>query len=185
MHFRRSRNEDIEQILAIIEDARQFLASQQIDQWQGPYPDRTRIEEDIRLDISYVLEDSEVVGTAVLSFEPEECYRHIVGGAWLTEGENYGVIHRIAVQSAVRGKGYARRLLQSWSNWLRKREKKVCASIPTRRTWPCKIRCRKADMCDAESSTSSAAAKMATLGWLLKGVEIEKTAGDSPPFFYA
>lgn len=110
MHFRRSRNEDIEQILAIIEDARQFLASQQIDQWQGPYPDRTRIEEDIRLDISYVLEDSEVVGTAVLSFEPEECYRHIVGGAWLTEGENYGVIHRIAVQSAVRGKGYARRL---------------------------------------------------------------------------
>ncbi len=71
------------------------------------------------------MEDSEVVGTAVLSFEPEECYRHIVGGAWLTEGENYGVIHRIAVQSAVRGKGYARRLLQSWSNWLRKRVKKV------------------------------------------------------------
>lgn len=110
MQFRRSTIGDIQQILSIIEDARQFLASQHIDQWQGPYPDRARIEEDIRLGISYVLEDPEVVGTAVLSFEPEECYRHITDGCWLTEGENYGVIHRIAVQSAARGKGYARML---------------------------------------------------------------------------
>lgn len=109
-----SSKEDIDSIMVIIKQAQDFLASQNIDQWQNGYPNVEQIEKDINNNNSYKLTDSDNKLMAILMFttNKEPTYEHI-NGEWLTKGENkYGVIHRLAISNEYRKMGLARFIFQ-------------------------------------------------------------------------
>ena len=59
MNFRKSTFDDVDRILEIIEKAKVELNKLGLDQWQNGYPNKEVIENDVKLGISYVLEDIE------------------------------------------------------------------------------------------------------------------------------
>ena len=123
MNFRKSTFDDIDEILEIIEKAKIGLKKLGLDQWQKGYPNRETIENDEKKGISYVLEEiaennekpgkkvsGKIVGTIVLSPEREEPYSKIEG-KWITD-DDYMVVHRLAVDSDVKNKGLATKILE-------------------------------------------------------------------------
>ena len=102
---------DAEQIVSLFEDARVSLRAQEIPQWQDGYPGMQEALQDIEKGTSYVIkEEGRCVAVASISSEPEKDYA-IIDGKWLNE-DPYIVIHRIAVLSTAKGKGYAHALLE-------------------------------------------------------------------------
>lgn len=105
MNFRRTEIKDIDRALEIIEDAKFYFKENGIDQWQNGYPNREAIISDMEKGDSYVIEeDSQIIGTSAISFGNESNYDVIYDGKWITDGK-YGVVHRVAVDSNIKGKG--------------------------------------------------------------------------------
>ena len=94
--FRQARMEDLDEIMMVIDEARAFIASIGIDQWQDGYPQRDVIEADLRQGIGYVLYDGGIGAYAAMMLTEEPCYRNI-DGAWLTQEGEYATMHRTAV----------------------------------------------------------------------------------------
>lgn len=117
MFLRQAKKEDLDCIMQILLEGKEALASLKIDQWQGLYPQREVIENDIHRGESYVVIDtqSNILATAMISFRGEEDYHQIYSGNWLTpsfpDNPCYAVAHRIAVSKSARGKGLARYIL--------------------------------------------------------------------------
>lgn len=111
MKLIKSETKDIGAIIKIIKQAQSYLKDQNISQWQNNYPNEDNIKEDIRKDSSYILVHGEdIIGTVALSFDGEPTYDYIYKGTWLTNNE-YGVIHRIAVDSELKGKNIGKVIL--------------------------------------------------------------------------
>lgn len=90
----------------IIRHAKAFLRAQGIDQWQDGYPDEACIRDDIQAERGYFLTvDDEIAGYLCVDFGGEPAYEQIIG-AWLTRSA-YGVVHRLALFPAYRGKDLA------------------------------------------------------------------------------
>ena len=107
MIIRLAEKKDIDRIMQIIADARESIGRLGIDQWQYGYPTRDIVKEDIMLERSFVVvEDGEICATFALMLHGEPTYKKIYCGAWIGEGE-YLALHRIAINSANRGKGIA------------------------------------------------------------------------------
>ena len=132
MQFRLTCASDIDRIMDILADGRRALAALGIDQWQGGYPHREAIEADVARGDSYVAvdEDGVVVATAMVGFSGEQDYDLIEQGSWLTDSRSddpcYGVMHRVAVSAACKGRGAASLLLESAERLARERG---CASV--------------------------------------------------------
>lgn len=107
MHIRRAAKEDLVRIMEIYAHAREFMAEHgNPNQW-GPtnWPPADLIKSDISKGASYVVVvDGRIVGVFyfVSGTDIEPTYRKIYDGNWAGD-ENYGVIHRIASDSSVRG----------------------------------------------------------------------------------
>ena len=88
---------DLDRLLEIYEIAKAYMRKNgNTKQWNGAYPDRETLREDIANERLYVYKvNGEVHGVFVLLMEEESTYRYIEGGQWLNE-EPYGTIHRIA-----------------------------------------------------------------------------------------
>ncbi len=102
---RRTTEDDIPAILAILEQAKAYLRESGVDQWQEGYPNREAILDDIAAGRGWTFEcvdDGEIAGYECVAMTPEVCYRSI-DGSWLTEGENYAVIHRAMAAAKYRG----------------------------------------------------------------------------------
>jgi len=123
VNFRKSTYDDVDEILEIIEKAKVELKKLGLDQWQKGYPNREVVENDIKNEFSYVLEEiaekdnksenqisKKIIGTIVLSPEKEESYSKIEG-KWITN-DDYIVIHRLAVDSEIKNKGIATKILE-------------------------------------------------------------------------
>jgi GNAT superfamily N-acetyltransferase len=95
--------------LEIIEDAKTYLASQNIDQWQNGYPNVAQIENDILNGESFVVinDENQVMATSMFSTNKEPTYKIIEGNWIITEDEIYGVIHRMAIKKEFRKFGLA------------------------------------------------------------------------------
>lgn len=104
MEFRKAKNQDIDRILEIYSESREFMRSVgNLYQWGNGYPNRELIEEDIQGGNFYILEnEGEISAVFAMLDGPDETYLVIKDGQWLNS-EPYGVIHRIAV--AKKGKG--------------------------------------------------------------------------------
>ncbi|MBP3710303.1 MAG: GNAT family N-acetyltransferase [Treponema sp.] len=97
---------DTQQIMALIEQAKKFLASRGVDQWQDGYPQEADILNDLKTGKGYVIKDGQtVIAYCCIDFNGERAY-DTLNGSWLND-EPYIVIHRIAVDDAVKGQGVA------------------------------------------------------------------------------
>lgn len=104
MELRQANMEDLEPILQLYENARDFMRrSGNPDQWGKNYPPRNMVEQDIRSGASYVFEEEgQLLGVFACLPGPDPTYAKIEDGAWLND-RPYGVIHRVAVGAQRRG----------------------------------------------------------------------------------
>lgn len=115
MTVRRARPGDLDRIAEIYEEAKRTIAALGIDQWQDGYPNRSIAEEDCAGGLSVVVCKEDLpAGVCVLIPDGEKTYDAIEKGEWLTGNgnRNYMTVHRIAVDTAFRGKGAAALLLR-------------------------------------------------------------------------
>ena len=109
MEVRKAVIEDLERIMELYAGARAFMAAHgNPHQWGDTnWPPEELIRRDIAAGDSYVCV-AETGVAAVFFFrhgvDVDPCYRRIEQGAWL-EDSPYGVVHRIAADSNVRGAG--------------------------------------------------------------------------------
>lgn len=124
MRLQLSTSSNIHNILQIINDAKVYLKSKDIDQWQNGYPNQTQIEQDIANNESYVLinDENQVIATSMFSIRPEPTYK-LIDGEWkIKESEKYGVIHRLAIDKNYRKKGIASYVLKEFHQKLMKQQ---------------------------------------------------------------
>lgn len=106
MEFRQAGLSELQQILALIQQAKVFLRECGVDQWQDGYPDQAAILGDINSGTGYVLtEDGAIIGYCCISFAREPAYDNIAG-AWRSTGP-CAVLHRMAIDDRCKGKGLA------------------------------------------------------------------------------
>ena len=102
---RRAESADMDALLDILEQAKAYLRESGVDQWQEGYPNREALAADIEAGRGWLFEcvdNGEIAGYECVAMTPEVCYREI-DGAWLTDGENYAVIHRAMAAARYRG----------------------------------------------------------------------------------
>ena len=123
MRLQLSKTSDIQSIIKIINDAKIYLKSQEIDQWQNGYPNKKQIEKDIADNESYVLinDTNQVIATSMFTLRPEPTYKAIDGKWKIKETEKYGVIHRLAIDKNHRNKGIASYILNDFHQQLNKK----------------------------------------------------------------
>lgn len=115
MDIRLAHPNEIQSIMAIIEEARQFLKESGSDQWQKAdgYPTEADISQDILLGQGYVaLIDQDIVGYAAVVIGREEAYDKIYDGKWQHNHPRYTVFHRIAVSTKASGQKVGQTFLQ-------------------------------------------------------------------------
>ncbi|MDG1038082.1 MAG: GNAT family N-acetyltransferase [Polaribacter sp.] len=109
MTIRLSKTEDIPDIMIIIDDAKTYLASQNIHQWQNGYPNTEQVKNDILKDESYVVinDKNQIIATSMFTTNSEPTYKIIDGNWIIDESHKYGVIHRMAIKKEFRKFGLA------------------------------------------------------------------------------
>ncbi len=112
MVFRKTTEQDLDQVMKIIKQAQEYFRNNHIDQWVNNYPSIETIKNDIANGYSYVLlKDGNIVATAAISFDEEVTYRSIYDGDWLSNSD-YVVIHRIAVDNNYKGSGISAEIMK-------------------------------------------------------------------------
>lgn len=107
--LRKANSTEIEEIMSVIEDGKEFLKQQGINQWQHGSPGRSDVENDIKQETSYVYElDGEIVGTAMLNTYDADYEKYPT--IW-TKCNNYLVIHRLAVKKEYRSQGIGHKFM--------------------------------------------------------------------------
>lgn len=113
MELRLAHPNEVTTIMAIIEEARVFLAASGSDQWQGTYPDQDLIIEDILEGRGHVaLVEGKIVAYAAVVLGNEEAYNAIYDGKWKHDNHLYVTFHRIAVTEGYRGQQLTQTFLQ-------------------------------------------------------------------------
>ena len=113
MKIRHTQLEDIPAIVNIYNQAKEYLKSQNVNQWQDGYPNEESIINDMHKNQSYVLVDNEkIIGTAAIVLELDPNYAYIEDGKWITDMNNYYCIHRIAVDNSIKGKHLANEFMK-------------------------------------------------------------------------
>ena len=103
MEFRKATQEDFTAIKALYEQARAFLKSSAVDQWQNGYPEDELIKRDIECGQSYLCEQAGApVAVFVASKKKNPDYENITDG-WWRKDEGYIHLTRVAVQEKYRG----------------------------------------------------------------------------------
>jgi ribosomal protein S18 acetylase RimI-like enzyme len=122
MKIRQSTLKDVPSIMTIIDDAKAYLASQNIDQWQNGYPNEEQVKNDIEKEESYVVvnDENQVMATSMFTLRKEPTYRVVIDGKWIVpEEETYGVIHRLAIKKEYRKLGLATFLFDEFHQQLK------------------------------------------------------------------
>lgn len=102
MQIRKTRYEDLDEIMEIYEAARAFMVKTgNPNQWAARnWPPRWLIERDIEQGKSYVCENEGIAAVFFYDYgeKVEPCYATIDDGSWIG-GDTYGVVHRIAARA--------------------------------------------------------------------------------------
>jgi len=113
MIIRLATNEDLKGILEIVQDAVNLLKKNNVNQWQNGYPNRDVFLKDIENETLYVLcDEAIIVGFCNISPLPDPSYKVIYEGNWLTDVEEYVVIHRLAVRKEYYHRNCAKILIE-------------------------------------------------------------------------
>ncbi|MDL2292876.1 GNAT family N-acetyltransferase [Acholeplasma sp. OttesenSCG-928-E16] len=104
-----SKKKDIDEIMAILKDAKAFLKSYGSSQWQDSYPKKELILDDIKKKNHYsCFYEGNLVGIMTITTYDEN-YDVVYNGSF--SNNNYYAIHRIAVKAEYRNHGIAKKLL--------------------------------------------------------------------------
>lgn len=107
--LRKAKNTEIKEIMSVIEDGKEFLKQQGINQWQHGSPGRSDIEKDIKQDTSYIYEVSgKIVATAMLNTYDADYEKYPT--LW-TRCNKYLVIHRLAIKEEYRSQGIGHKFM--------------------------------------------------------------------------
>lgn len=102
---------DIEDIMLIVRQARNYLKKHRVDQWQGEYPTQDIFAADIANGECYAVTYGErFAGFFCLTEAPESGYDKITDGKWHGEGK-YCTLHRMAIEARFRGTGLSDMLI--------------------------------------------------------------------------
>ncbi len=106
MQVRKTKPDELDQVMAIYAHARQFMADHgNPSQWGSVKPAREQIAADIEHGNSYVcVENGEIAAVFFYSEGIDPTYVKIYEGQWLND-KPYGVVHRIASAGTVKGAG--------------------------------------------------------------------------------
>lgn len=108
--LRKTKINELENVMKIIDDGREFLKEQGVNQWQHGAPSRDTIINDIKEEISYVYEKSgKIVATAMLTTFDEDYENY---PTFWSESSSYLAIHRISTARNLRNQGIAREFLE-------------------------------------------------------------------------
>ena len=111
---------DIDVAYGLILQARGFLKSCGVDQWQNEYPNRDNIVADIDNGTGVLLvADGRIEAYACVDFGGEPAY-DTLQGTWLDD-KPYAVIHRMAVSNESNGKGRAKAFFLAIEGFVRER----------------------------------------------------------------
>jgi len=109
--LRTTKKDELEVVMKIIEDGREFLKEQGVNQWQHGAPSRDTIINDINEGISYIYDKSgEIVATAMLTIFDAD-YENFP--TFWSENFSYLAIHRLATAKKSRHQGIAREFMQA------------------------------------------------------------------------
>ena len=109
--LRTTKKDELERVVKIIEEGREFLKEQGVNQWQHGSPSRDMIINDINEGISYIYEKSgKLVATAMLTtFDGDyENYPTL----W-SENSSYLAIHRLATAKQFWNQGIMREFMEA------------------------------------------------------------------------
>lgn len=102
---------DIDDIMLIVRQARNYLKKHRVDQWQGEYPAQNVFAADIANGECYAVTYGErLAGFFCLTEAPESGYDRITDGKWHGEGK-YCTLHRMAIEAQFRGTGLSDMLI--------------------------------------------------------------------------
>ena len=103
---RPAAEDDLPAILAIAQQARNYLHRHRVDQWQGVYPNEETFRADIAAGTCRVLTyQGTVAAMFTLTFTPEPAYDALTDGRWRSDRDHAAVLHRNAVSADFRGTG--------------------------------------------------------------------------------
>lgn len=102
---------DIEDIMLIMRQARNYLKKHRVDQWQGNYPTQEVFAEAVAEGECYAVTYGErLAGFFCLTDKPESDYDNLTDGKWHGEGK-YCKLHRMAVEAQFRSTGISDMML--------------------------------------------------------------------------
>lgn len=106
MEIRKTRPEELEEVMEIYAHARKFMAEHgNPNQWKNTNPSEERIRQDIAEGKSYVCTaENEILGVFYFAIEDDPTYAKIYEGTW-ANAKKYGVVHRIASAGKAKGVG--------------------------------------------------------------------------------
>ena len=100
---------DLPRVMALIDEGRDALKEDGVDQWQGVDPTKENLSAAIDAGTCTFFKEDGIVGMAVLREDEEPTYGRICG-QWLTEG-NYLTVHQFVVSKERKGEGMGRRIM--------------------------------------------------------------------------
>ena len=106
----KTREDELNVVVNLIDSARAALKSDGVDQWQGEDPTAEELLENIKAGCCYFFKEDTTVGMAVLKEGDDPTY-DVIDGKWLTEGD-YLTIHQFVVAEDRRGEGMSRRMME-------------------------------------------------------------------------
>ena len=108
---RLATEDDIENIMLIMRQARNYLKKHRVDQWQGNYPTQEVFAEAVAEGECYAVTYGErLAGFFCLTDKPESDYDNLTDGKWHGEGK-YCKLHRMAVEAQFRSTGISDMML--------------------------------------------------------------------------
>ena len=109
--YRKATDEDMDDILLVVRQAKNYLKKHKVDQWQSDYPTEDLIARDIQKGEGYVITYGErFAGYFAFSTGPDMDYDELTDGKWRSD-EPYCVLHRAAVMAEFRGSGLSHHLV--------------------------------------------------------------------------
>ena len=109
--LRKTKKDELEFVMMIIEEGREFLKEQGVNQCQHGSPSRDMIINDINEGISYIYEKSgKLVATAMLTTLDEDYENY---PTFWSENSSYLAIHRLATAKLFRNQGITREFMEA------------------------------------------------------------------------